>query len=306
MAACLVLVRENALVHAGSVIGEVEGCLEPFLDVIGIQDSELAGLLEVRSSHGPDIAVSPDHHPNVPVESVELADGLRKIAGETIFPLFLYQAGHRKKGFKVLLDTHRTRSRATSSMRCGKGFVKIEMKHVQPGAAHIHHAQNSVHVCPIPVHKPAFGVDEVHDLFEVFFKKTEGVGIGDHDSCCVLVHRFGHAFNRENSLVVRRHRDGSITAEGCTGGVCAVGCVRHKDLWTAFAAPALVVRVNEEHSGEFPLSSGCGLKGHGIHACDLGQKALKLEHEPEEPLGEFLRAEEDGHRQSPAKRPACR
>jgi hypothetical protein len=46
--------------------------------------------------------------------------------------------------------------------------------------------------------------------------------------------------------------------------------------------------MNEEHSGEFPLRSGRRLKGHGIHACDLGQKALELEQEPEKPLGEFL------------------
>ena len=130
----------------------------------------------------------------------------------------------------MLLDTHRTRTRPSASVRRGKGLVEVQLHHVNPDLSHLYYTHDGIHICTVTIDLPAFAVDDFGYFLDVFFKKTECVGVRYHNAGCVFIHNFCDGFHGKDSLFIRCHGHRTVTAQRCAGRICAVCSIRDNDL----------------------------------------------------------------------------
>ena len=70
----------------------------------------------------------------------------------------------RQVGLQNSLAGYRTAARATAAMRCGKGFMQIEMHHIEAHIAGAHDPHDGVKVGAVLVVQPAGLMNDIGDL----------------------------------------------------------------------------------------------------------------------------------------------
>ena len=188
----------------------------------------------------------------------------------------------------MLGHTNGTGARPTTAMGSGKSLMKIQVQHIHAAVSHMHHPHDGIHIGPIAIHLPTFGMNNIRDLFDVLFKQPQGVGVGDHDAGRILIHHFGNGFSRQDSPVAGLHTDRTIPAQGRAGGIGAMGRIRNNDLVPLHIA-AFEISMDQQHTGQFTLGSGCRLQTDRVHSGNLLQKPLQLNHQPQGALGHTRR-----------------
>ncbi len=300
----LVLVGEDALVHAGAVKGQVEEVLEALFDVVGVEHRQLAGLLQ-EGPHAEDIAVCPDQDAEVAVEGMHLADALGVVFIPGVGLAALDYPRYGQEGAQGFGDTHGPGPRPAAPVGGGEGLVQVEVQHVHPDIAHIDDAHDGVHVGPVAVDQAALGVHHCGHLLDVVFEKTQGVGVGDHDAGGVFVHEGVHQLRGQDAVLPRGQRHGLEAAQGGAGRVGAVGRVGDEHLVARFAL-GLVVGREDQHAGQLTLGPGGRLHRDGPQTGDMRQVVLQLVDQLERALAEARWAPAGGRRRGPAGPPGAR
>ena len=95
--------RSHELVHAGTVVGQVEHALQPAAQVVGGQHSVLGGLGQAVAAHGQDVGVGAHQHPEVAVKAAHPADRLRPLLVELVVAVTALDRGLRQERLQVTL-----------------------------------------------------------------------------------------------------------------------------------------------------------------------------------------------------------
>ena len=93
----LALSRKDAFMHADPVVGEVVVRLQTFLDVVGVQDGNLADPADTFRAQGPDVGVCLDEDVEVSVEGLDLSDRVGAVAVPVIPTVLLDDLGDGEK-----------------------------------------------------------------------------------------------------------------------------------------------------------------------------------------------------------------
>ena len=102
----LIFIREDTLVHARPVIGQVQGLFQFLLDVISIQHCQFAYFFQVLRPQAQDIAVGLDQNVEMAVKGEDPTDTLWNVRKD-IFPPFFHHSWHRQKRREVFFHRHR-------------------------------------------------------------------------------------------------------------------------------------------------------------------------------------------------------
>ncbi len=73
-------------------------------------------------------------------------------------------------------------------MRRRKGFVQVQVHHVDAKIAGPHLADQRVHVGAVHIQQAALGMQNVGDLVNVLLENSERVGIGEHQRGDIFRH----------------------------------------------------------------------------------------------------------------------
>ena len=210
----LIFIGEDTLVHAGSVIGKMEIIPQTFLDVVGIEHRIFADMGEPFCPHGTDVGIGPDNDTEVPVKGEHATDGVRCLVDQVISPVGFFHPGHRQEGFQVFDHSDGAGAGSAAAMGGGKGLVQVEVDDVNAQICRFNNTLDGVHVGTIPIHQSAFGMDDVGDFPQILLKKTQGVGVGNHDAGGLFIHHGGHGFRGEDAVGAGLNVYGFYTRRG--------------------------------------------------------------------------------------------
>jgi len=162
----------------------------------------------------------------------------------------------REEGLEVLLSSNGAHSRATASVRNGKGLVQVQVAHISPneagrGEAHLGVEVGAVHVDLAPV-----GVDDFAHLDDVVLEDSVGGGVGDEEGGELVLVELGlggEVVEVDVALVVAVDDDDLHAAESSGGGVGAVGGGGDEAHVALVVASALVVALDGHQASELAV-----------------------------------------------------
>src|SRR3989337_2756707 len=103
----LIFCREDALVHAGDIVGDIIVVLQALFDVVGIEDRVLAHLSQSLSPQTSDIGIGPDEDAKVSIESMDAPYTLGSVIVERVSVTLFFYSRNRNKGGQCFSDTDR-------------------------------------------------------------------------------------------------------------------------------------------------------------------------------------------------------
>mmetsp|Transcript_10341 Transcript_10341/g.18229 ORF Transcript_10341/g.18229 Transcript_10341/m.18229 type:complete len:363 (-) Transcript_10341:1407-2495(-) len=199
----------------------------------------------------------------------------------------------REEGCQVLSYTDGSHTRASTSVRDRKRFMKVEVANVSTNSTRARKTKLGIHVCAVHVNLSSLFVDHLTDGVDAALKLAVGGRIGDHEGCeavPVLLHLCLKVFHIHVSIRVILDTDNLHATHYSGSGVGAVGRVRDKAHITVRLPAASVVVLNTK---ETSILAGCarvGLGGNCSKACERGQPCVKGADELFVPLGLVLGA----------------
>ena len=283
------LCRKNELVLAGPIVGKVEAPLQALLEVICIQYGQLAHPGQAVTAHGKKVGIGLNHYGHISVESGQTTNRVGPVIFKMISVGPLHDIGYGQERQEGVGDQHRSRAGSPSPMGCGKGFMEIEMHHVETHVSGAYLPHDGIEIGAIVVQKTAGAMDCFGNLQDVLFEQPKGVGVGQHDTGQGFIEMILHAVKGDQAPAVGADLHHLKTRQVGGGRVCAVGRVRNQHLGSTSLSPLLKVGLEELHPRELPLSSGEGLQGTPGHTCDLAQPNEQLVHQGQDSLSAFFR-----------------
>mmetsp|Transcript_20222 Transcript_20222/g.43799 ORF Transcript_20222/g.43799 Transcript_20222/m.43799 type:complete len:389 (-) Transcript_20222:246-1412(-) len=278
----------DELVSAETVLVCVQNLvviLEASGHVVGVEDGDLGGLGEPRTTHHADV------HP------ADGENGGRAPGGSshgTHLAAAVDDGMVGEERGEVGGDADGADAGTTATVGDAEGLVEVEMAHVCADVTRRGEANLSVHVGAVHVDLAAVVVDDLTHLLDGELKAAVGGGVGDHEAAqvvLVLLSRLSELGDVDVALVVARH---THHLEATHGGRSRVGSVgRHgDDAHVAVALPdALLVRLDRAETRVLARSARVGLHGGGGEAGDLGQPVAELLDHDGVALGLVLGAE---------------
>ena len=82
----------------------------------------------------------------------------------------------------MLLDSNRTHSRTSTSMRDAECLVQIQMTHISSNFTRASVTDLSIHIGSVHVDLASFSMHHFTHLHDILFKHTVSRWIGDHES----------------------------------------------------------------------------------------------------------------------------
>ena len=161
-------------------------------------------------------------------------------------------------------------------MRLREGLVKVEVDSIKAHQTRRSDAQNSVEVRPIVVHLPTSVVNDFAGRFDVGFKETKGVWIGDHHGRSGFIRHRCQRIKVHSAIGETRDFDDLKAGHGGTGWVGSVGRIRNDNFGSLVFSTVPEVFLNATDSSKLSLRSSHGLKGHLVHPCTDFEHVLHL------------------------------
>ena len=149
--------------------------------------------------------------------------------------------------------------------------MQVQVNHIKAGVARADDAHDGVEVGAVIVAQAAGLVDNLGDLGDVRVEQADGVGVGEHQPCGVLVGCLTQRLDIDAAVGERRDADDMKARHSGGGGVGAVSRVRNQDVDAALMAVCLVIFFNQHQTGQLTVCARCRLEGHVVHAGDLAQ-----------------------------------
>ena len=144
--------------------------------------------------------------------------------------------------------------------------MQVEVNGVKAHQTRRGNAENGVEVCTVVVHLTAGLVYDFTGGFDVRFKQTEGVGIGDHHGSRGLVCDGGEGVQVHTTVLEAWDFYNLKSGHRCTGRVCSVGGIGNDDLCSLGFATVAEVLLNAPNGREFTLCARNGLKRDLVHS----------------------------------------
>ena len=158
------------------------------------------------------------------------------------------------------------------------------MHHIKPHVARPRHTHDCVGIGAVIIDQTAGRVNDLRHFTDIFLKQSQSAGVGQHQSGGIRSHC---SFQRRQvDCAVRMGLDFHHVhpADGHGRRIGPMRRIRHNDLGPVIAALAMI-SPDQFQSGQFAMSTGHRLQGHGIHTGDFRQHRLQLEHQTQSALG---------------------
>lgn len=269
---------EDELVSTSSVGVGVDNLVvrqEARHDVVSVEESSAGLLGEAIAAHHQDVGVADGQdRGTTPGSSADRSNSSLSSGSVTSLRIDLRVA--REIGGKVLLDSDRTNTRATTTVGDTEGLVEVQMADISTDVTRAAETDLGVHVGTVHVDETTVLVNKVAHLLDLGLENTKGTGVGDHDGgklISVLGALGLEILNVQvTSLAVALDGDNLHAGHGSTGRIGTVGGdgdQTDSSLLTTFLG--LVVSLDDSKTSKLTLSSRVGLESGGVHTSDLGQ-----------------------------------
>ena len=207
--------------------------------------------------------------------------------------------GHGKKSHQCRAHAHRTAARTSSAVRCGKGFVQIELNDIKAQVSRPCFAQKGIGVGAVTIKQTTFAVYNFRNFFDIAFKQAQRVGVGEHQGCDIFRHQRFQMFKINAPFRVGPQGDCLKPAQRSGRRICAVSSIRNQNQMPLFAF-FLKILFDHHDAGEFSVRAGRRLQGELSHAENTAQQFLHVMHQLQIPLSKSIRglgmqARESGH-----------
>ena len=283
----LPLGREDALVHARAVVGDLIRRGQPRADVVRVEDRVVADLGEPSRAQAAQVGVRADEDAEVAVEAVEPPDRLRTVMVEEEPGAVALDRRRGQVGGQRRLDPDGARPGPSAAVRGRERLVEVEVDDVEPHVARPHQAEQRVQVGAVHVEERARVVDDLRDLDNLFLEEPERVGVGEHQRGAVVVDQFREVAHVDQALGVGMNGLNLVPRQRGGGRVGAVRRIGDDDA-PAGVATRRVVGVDHQDARELALRAGGGLQRHAIHARHFLQPLFEFIHQTQRALRERL------------------
>ena len=269
---------EDELVLADGGDGELIGVLELLLDVVGVEGSDGSYLADVLAADGEQPGTGAKDDAEVAHVAADTACRLGIALGDAVRAALvaLHGVGVGEALLEEGLHADRTASGAATAVRRGERLVEVEVHDVEAHIAGAYLADEGVHVGSVVVEQTAGLVDEGGNLLDLRLEEAEGVGVGHHDAGEVGTEEGLEVLHVDEAVGVGLDDDDLKAADGCRGGVRAVGTVGDDDLRAGQVAAVAVVGAHDHEACELAVGSSAGVEGEVGHARDGGEHLLHL------------------------------
>jgi len=147
--------------------------------------------------------------------------------------------------------------------------VQIEVHHVNPQVARAGDAHQGVEVGPVTVDQAAGIVDNFSDFFDVFLKKAEGVGIGQHQAGGSFIASGSESLQVYVTPLVAGNLLHAEAAHCTRGGVGAVRRIGDEHFLALRVAIGQMVGSHDQHAGKFAVGARGGLQANSGKSGDF-------------------------------------
>ena len=175
----------------------------------------------------------------------------------------------------MLFDADWARSWTTTAVRCAERLMQIEVHHVETHVAWAGNAQYGIGVRAVVVELSPGFVNQRRDLGDIAIKKSQRVGVGQHDGGNIGCIRIQQSFQMLHvdaaRLGIALHLHSFIVGERGTGGIGAMGVVGNEHKIAMPLSLALMVGLDQHQACQFAMRASGRLEGDTRHAGDFGQ-----------------------------------
>ena len=261
-------VAKHHFVHRGQRIRQFVGALKLLSNVIRVQHGVFRGLPHSRAVCQ-NVRQRANQNAEIAGERFHSADGIRTHRFQRQTPALLFhQDGHRTERLENFLHRHRTCARTSAAVRGRKGFVQVQVHHVNAQIARPRHAGQRVHVRAVHIQQGALAVQDLRDFRNALLKNSQCRGIGDHQSRDVSSHLVAELFDVDLSVRLRLDVFDFVSGDDRRRRIGPVRGIRNQ-YFLAWIPLLLQISAYQQQAGHFAMRPGCRLQRDGVHTGDF-------------------------------------
>ena len=169
-----------------------------------------------------------------------------------------------------------------------EGLVEVEVNGIKAHQSGRGDAEDGVEVRTVIIHLAAGHVDDFTGCFDVSFKQTQGVGVGDHHRRRGFIRHRCKRIQIHSAVLETGDFNNLETGHGGAGWVRAVSRIGNDDLGSLVFSTQTEVLLNATNGRKFALGTCHGLEGDLVHACTDLEHVLHLIENREQALQVML------------------
>ncbi len=192
--ALLTIGREDELVHAGAVVGQVVCVLQGAHDIVGVEHGALTHVAQPIRPVDANVGIGAHQHQEIAAAGAHAADRERAGVLPEVTVVALGWQRARQERQQVRRDADGAGAWAAAAMRCAACLVQIEVHDVESHVTWARDAHDGVGVGAIVIELAARVVHASGDLDDVFVEDPQRVRIGHHQRSDLALVRCQHLF----------------------------------------------------------------------------------------------------------------
>ena len=158
-----------------------------------------------------------------------------------------------------ICDNNGPGARPTAAVRRGESFMQVDVHDIKTKISWFYDAEQSIEICAIPINQSARVMDDPVDFYDLLFKQSKRVWVGEHQSSSGVIACFCQCFAIHISAPIRGD---VIDLETCHVGsrwVSSVCGIRDQDFCAFFITIVFVIFMDDQSTNKFPVCAGCRL-----------------------------------------------